>query len=68
MEKGRRTQVSLGTSDYSDAVVKATEILQNPFLEVRPSPLKRNHRISRSQGAAKTNIRQPAGIKTICAF
>jgi site-specific recombinase XerD len=32
MESGRRTQVSLGTSDYGDAVFKATEVLQNPFL------------------------------------
>jgi site-specific recombinase XerD len=32
MEAGRRTQLSLGTSDYSEAVFKAVEVLQNPFL------------------------------------
>jgi site-specific recombinase XerD len=33
MEDGRRTQLSLGTGNYSEAVAKAAEILQNPFLE-----------------------------------
>src|SRR4029453_10238023 len=32
MESGRRTQLSLGTSDYTEAVSKAAEILENPFL------------------------------------
>jgi hypothetical protein len=32
MEGGRRTQLSLGTSDYSEAVSKAAIVLQNPFL------------------------------------
>src|SRR6266446_3258766 len=32
MENGRRTQISLGTSDYAEAVVNATAVLQQPFL------------------------------------
>jgi len=32
MESGRRIQVSLGTSDYSEAVVKAAAIINTPFL------------------------------------
>jgi integrase len=32
MERGRRIQISLATSDYSEAVIKATAIIQDPFL------------------------------------
>src|SRR5438046_1338836 len=32
MERGRRTQVSLATSDYSEAVANAVKVLHDPFL------------------------------------
>jgi site-specific recombinase XerD len=32
MENGRRTQVSLRTSDYGEAVVRAMRVIDNPFL------------------------------------
>jgi hypothetical protein len=32
MESGRRIQVSLRTSDYSEAVLNATKIIEQPFL------------------------------------
>ncbi len=40
MEAGRRTQVSLHTGDYSDAVGEAVKVLQDPFLEKSDAPLK----------------------------
>ena len=32
MREGRRMQLSLGTSDYGEAIVKMSEVLQDPFL------------------------------------
>lgn len=33
MENGRRIQISLGTSDYAEAVANAAAIMQHPFLD-----------------------------------
>jgi integrase len=32
MQNGQRTQVSLGTSDYGEAVLNATKVIEHPFL------------------------------------